>query len=260
MVRFVVVCVYMCVLYWLYRTITPCVQSVVTATATATTDTAAATPAIAFMRRQLQQVDMHTVREVYCHSVAGGCFAIGLRFAGTGDAVAAAAITHYLQQLMELREKGARVPVLSVLLPQKCTLEMCIGTTAVSLAMVLWVHILTHSFVLIHAHSHPRTYSNSYVYSLIRLHAPIQSFMYALTLPHLHSHSPSYTFTHSLTHSLHSLHSLLLSRIHIQTRNYSCKRPMGFLLLLLLALFVHFSESCNKFFNFIVNDVKVIQD
>jgi len=80
---------------------------------------------------------MHTVREVYCHSVAGGCFAIGLRFAGTGDAVAAAAITHYLQQLMELREKGARVPVLSVLLPQKCTLEMCIGTTAVSLAMVL---------------------------------------------------------------------------------------------------------------------------
>jgi anaphase-promoting complex subunit 1 len=79
-----------------------------------------------------QDYDRQAVRQIYAHVIAGACFAIGLRFAGTGDKEAAAAI---YERVMELRD--ANDPVSGVLRPAGPVLEMCLGCAAMSLSLVL---------------------------------------------------------------------------------------------------------------------------
>eukprot|EP00980_Cylindrotheca_fusiformis_P031132 scaffold25862_cov152-Cylindrotheca_fusiformis.AAC.3 len=79
--------------------------------------------------------DRQAVRLIYTHVVSGACFAIGLRFAGTGNKEAAAAIFDRVMELRELRDGND--PVACALRPPAPVLEMCLGCAAISLAMVL---------------------------------------------------------------------------------------------------------------------------
>lgn len=82
-----------------------------------------------------ETVDKQAVRQIYVHVIAGACFGIGLRFAGTGDERAAAVVAERLTELKVLREGND--PVSVALRPDLQILEMCIGCTATSLAMIM---------------------------------------------------------------------------------------------------------------------------
>ncbi|KAG7365277.1 anaphase-promoting complex subunit 1 [Nitzschia inconspicua] len=81
------------------------------------------------------EYDRQAVRLIYTHVVAGACFAIGLRFAGTGNIEAASAIFDRVFELRELRDASNAVS--TALRPPTPVLEMCLGCAAVSLSMVL---------------------------------------------------------------------------------------------------------------------------
>lgn len=78
--------------------------------------------------------DRQAVRLIYAHIVAGACFSIGLRFAGTGDREATAAIYERVMEFRDLRD-GAD-PVFCALRPAAPVLEMCLGCAALSLSLV----------------------------------------------------------------------------------------------------------------------------
>jgi anaphase-promoting complex subunit 1 len=84
---------------------------------------------------QDKEFDRQAVRLIYTHIISGACFAIGLRFAGTGNRDAAAAIFERVLELRDLRDGSD--PVSCALRPAAPVLEMCLGSAATSLAMVL---------------------------------------------------------------------------------------------------------------------------
>jgi anaphase-promoting complex subunit 1 len=81
------------------------------------------------------EYDRQAVRLIYIHVVAGACFGIGLRFAGTGNMEAASAIFDRVFELRELRDVSTAVA--TALRPPTPVLEMCLGCAAISLSMVL---------------------------------------------------------------------------------------------------------------------------
>jgi anaphase-promoting complex subunit 1 len=82
-----------------------------------------------------ESIDKNAVRQIYVHIIAGACFGIGLRFAGTGDKQAASVVAEKLVELKILRDGNDQVSV--ALRPELQILEMCIGCTAISLAMIM---------------------------------------------------------------------------------------------------------------------------
>jgi len=79
--------------------------------------------------------DRHAVRLMYSHVIAGSCFSIGLRYAGTGNRRAAEAV---FERVMEFRDLRDGVDAVSCSLrPQTPVLEMCLVCAALSLAMVM---------------------------------------------------------------------------------------------------------------------------
>jgi anaphase-promoting complex subunit 1 len=82
-----------------------------------------------------KEYDRQAVRLIYVHVVAGACFGIGLRFAGTGNMDAASAIFDRVFELRELRDAGNTVS--TALRPPTPVLEMCLGCAAISLSMVM---------------------------------------------------------------------------------------------------------------------------
>ena len=80
-------------------------------------------------------VDRQAIRQAHVHIIAGACFGMGLRYAGSGNEDAAAAITERLEHLIRLRDESDAVAV--ALKPERPILEMCLNCTAVSLAMVM---------------------------------------------------------------------------------------------------------------------------
>jgi anaphase-promoting complex subunit 1 len=82
----------------------------------------------------LQDYDCQAVRQIYTFVVAGACFALGLRFAGTCDKRAAAAIFERVVELQTLRDASDSVSL--ALRPEPQILETCLGCCAISLAMV----------------------------------------------------------------------------------------------------------------------------
>mmetsp|Transcript_19350 Transcript_19350/g.23231 ORF Transcript_19350/g.23231 Transcript_19350/m.23231 type:complete len:350 (+) Transcript_19350:285-1334(+) len=82
-----------------------------------------------------QDGDRQAIRQIHAHVVAGACFAIGLRFAGTGDESAAEAIGERLMDFLTLRDEND--PLSVALRPEHPILEMCLGCSAIALAMVM---------------------------------------------------------------------------------------------------------------------------
>ena len=85
--------------------------------------------------QQDQDYDRQAVRQIYAHVLAGACFSIGLRFAGTGDKVAAEAIFERVVELQDLLDVNN--PISVALRPAGPVLEMCLGCSAISLSLVL---------------------------------------------------------------------------------------------------------------------------
>ena len=85
--------------------------------------------------RRHRDYDRQAVRLIYTHVLAGACFSIGLRFAGTGNREAASAIFDRVLELKDLRDGADSVAC--ALRPPAPVLEMCLGCAALSLSMVL---------------------------------------------------------------------------------------------------------------------------
>jgi anaphase-promoting complex subunit 1 len=83
---------------------------------------------------QAEDFDCQVIRQIRAHVIAGACFGLGLRFAGTGDKRASAAIVERLVELQTLRDVNDSVS--QSLRPEPQILETCLGTCAISLAMV----------------------------------------------------------------------------------------------------------------------------
>lgn len=79
--------------------------------------------------------DQTAVRRMYVHIVAGACFGMGLRYAGTANKEAKKTILEQLVALNQLREVSN--PVSAALRPEAPILDCCIGAAAISLAMVM---------------------------------------------------------------------------------------------------------------------------
>lgn len=79
--------------------------------------------------------DFQAVRQANAFIVSGACFALGLRYAGTANRDAAAAIIKRALWLMELRDNKDAVSLIQQ--PDRSTLLTCLCTTAISLAMVM---------------------------------------------------------------------------------------------------------------------------
>ena len=113
-------------------------------------------------------VDWDTIRQAHANIITGGCFVrpvsctclavamklatsqvLGLRYAGTGCTVPAATLRHFLVHFKMLRDtnenqtslntKTDMISCLHTLLwrPDRPTLEMCLGATAIALGMVM---------------------------------------------------------------------------------------------------------------------------
>ena len=85
--------------------------------------------------REDMEFDRRAVRQIYVHTVAGACFGMGLRFAGTGNQKAKEAIQYFMLELYALRESND--PVAAASKPELPILETCLGCVAISLAMVM---------------------------------------------------------------------------------------------------------------------------
>jgi len=79
--------------------------------------------------------DPQIIRQAYVHISAGACFALGLRYAGSGDIRAARVVTAKLLELRRLRNENDILTIARR--PERPILEMCITCCAVGLAMVM---------------------------------------------------------------------------------------------------------------------------
>ena len=82
-----------------------------------------------------ESLDKQAVRQIYAHLVAGACFSLGLRFAGSGDPSAASTVLNKLKLFQRMRN-GADMASL-MRRPERPLLEMCLSCVAVSLAMIM---------------------------------------------------------------------------------------------------------------------------
>ena len=79
--------------------------------------------------------DQTAVRRMYVHVIAGACFGMGLRYAGTANEEAKKTIMGKIVELNSLRE--LHDPVSAALRPEPPILDTCIGAASISLAMVM---------------------------------------------------------------------------------------------------------------------------
>ena len=83
----------------------------------------------------LGKADREAIAQTYVNALAGGCMAIGLRYAGSGNAIAAATLRKYALKFL-VWKKNAGLDAREQLV-NKSTLETCIGVIAMSLACVM---------------------------------------------------------------------------------------------------------------------------
>jgi anaphase-promoting complex subunit 1 len=86
-------------------------------------------------QRQDVEYDRRAIKQIYVHVMSAACFAIGLRYAGTGNLDAKEALMERVMELHSLRE--ASDPVSVAIRPEIPILESCLGCVAISLAIVL---------------------------------------------------------------------------------------------------------------------------
>ena len=80
-------------------------------------------------------VDYNSIRQAHAYITAGLCFSLGLRFAGTGDERASEVIYSRIIELRKLRDGIDSVS--TALRPDMPTVELCLGSAAISLSMVM---------------------------------------------------------------------------------------------------------------------------
>lgn len=86
-------------------------------------------------KKQIADFDPHAMRQANANIIAGACFALGLKYAGSANRAAATAIFERTLWFFELRDNkdvGVRVQR-----PDNSTLITCLCTAAISLAMVM---------------------------------------------------------------------------------------------------------------------------
>jgi anaphase-promoting complex subunit 1 len=79
--------------------------------------------------------DPEAVRQANAFVISGSCFSLGLRFAGSANRLAAAAIFERALYFLELRDNKDMIN--QVQKPDTPTLVTCLCTAAISLAMVM---------------------------------------------------------------------------------------------------------------------------
>lgn len=82
-----------------------------------------------------RNVDRQAIRQIHAHLVAGACFSLGLRYAGTGDQKAARTLMRRIQVFQSMRD--GHDPIMIARRPEKLLLEMCLSCSAISLALVM---------------------------------------------------------------------------------------------------------------------------
>jgi len=80
-------------------------------------------------------VDKQAVRQIYVYITAGACFALGLKFAGTGNKAVSTLLQRRLRVFQLMRE--GKDPDAVSKRPSHSMLEMCLSNIAVSLGMVM---------------------------------------------------------------------------------------------------------------------------
>jgi hypothetical protein len=80
-------------------------------------------------------LDYSLIRQAYAYITAGICFSLGLRYAGTGNEQAMEAIYDKVLELKKLRD--GTDPISLSLQPDISTLELCLGSSSISLAMIM---------------------------------------------------------------------------------------------------------------------------
>jgi len=84
---------------------------------------------------KINTVHKQAIRQAYIYIVSGACFSLGLRYAGTGNSKASEIIHTRILELQKLRDGND--PISLSLRPEQPIIEMCLGSTAVALAMVM---------------------------------------------------------------------------------------------------------------------------
>lgn len=80
-------------------------------------------------------LDMQLIRQCYAFILAGSCFSLGLRYAGTGNIEAAAVVRKRIFQFVKLRDDND--PATIAQRPEKQIVDMCLSNAAVALALIM---------------------------------------------------------------------------------------------------------------------------
>ncbi|GBP50317.1 Anaphase-promoting complex subunit 1 [Eumeta japonica] len=78
-----------------------------------------------------ERIDYEAVNQAYCNIIAGACFCIGLRYAGSGNEEARDALLHYARLLLRLGGRSVAE------LAGRATLESCLCAVVLAAAMVM---------------------------------------------------------------------------------------------------------------------------
>lgn len=81
------------------------------------------------------EVDYNSIRQAHAYITSGICFSLGLRYAGTGNEEACGVIFEKVLELQKLRDGNDSISL--ALRPDTPTVDMCLGSAAISLAMVM---------------------------------------------------------------------------------------------------------------------------
>jgi anaphase-promoting complex subunit 1 len=88
-----------------------------------------------FNKEDYYFLDKQLIRQSYAFILAGSCFSLGLRFAGSGNISAATVIRKRIFQFVELRDDNA--PAKIAQRPDKQTIDMCLSTLAIALSLIM---------------------------------------------------------------------------------------------------------------------------
>ena len=87
------------------------------------------------VKKDMIDFDPHAIRQANAYIISGACFSLGLKYAGSANRAAAAAIIERALWLLELRDNKDAVSLIQR--PDNSTLVTCLCTAAISLAMVM---------------------------------------------------------------------------------------------------------------------------
>ncbi|XP_028156342.1 anaphase-promoting complex subunit 1 isoform X2 [Ostrinia furnacalis] len=84
-----------------------------------------------FVKPTEDHIDYEAMNQAYCNIIAGACFAVGLRFAGSGDEDARDAVMHFVRLFLALGAKSVAE------LAGRSTLEACLCVCLLAAGMIM---------------------------------------------------------------------------------------------------------------------------